>query len=60
MAPVKERNKPKEPKTEQEDAYANVLVHVPAQTHTCMHIFIPNIKWDYSWLTLGNKNVDSI
>ena len=46
MAPVKEKTKPKAPKKEKEDAYANALVYVPAQTHTGMHIFIPNIKWD--------------
>lgn len=40
------KQQPKEPKKEQEDTYANVLVHEPAQTYTCMRIFIPNIKWD--------------
>lgn len=44
MAPVKERNKPKEPKKEKEDVYAKVIVHVPAQTHTCMRNFVPSIK----------------
>lgn len=44
MVPVKERNEPKQPKKEQEDAYANALVHEPAHTYTCMCNSIPNIK----------------
>lgn len=36
MAPVKRRNKPKGPKKEKKDAYANIFVHVPTQMHACL------------------------